>query len=386
MRSNLSLYLSIKEIWRNKGRFALVIGVVTLITVLVLFIAALAEGLGAGNREYIQNLDGELLVYQEAADLTIGASQMPASTTRALRRVDGVAAVGPIGFSSGSVVREGAPLDVALIGVQPGQPGVPPIREGVTLTRANAREAIIDANVAEQAGFTIGDLITIRSVQGEDENSYEVRVVGIGPSRKYSIQPSIVLPADTWERLRAKPVIADEQGEPAFNVAAIRLADPAQIDTVAARIGQQVRGVIAVDLATAYENTPGYTAQQSTLSTQSGFTLLIGLLVIGGFFQIQAIQKIGQIGMLKAIGASNRTVAAAFIFQVVIITTVGVAVGALVAFGLSLALPSVVPVQFEPTQVLTAVLLLLCIGPIGGAVAVRSLLKVEPLTALGLSS
>jgi len=32
------------------------------------------------------------------------------------------------------------------------------------------------------------------------------------------------------------------------------------------------------------------------------------------------------------------------------------------------------------------VLLLLCIGPIGGAVAVRSLLKVEPLTALGLTS
>jgi len=44
MRGNLSFYLSVKEIWRNKGRFALVVGVVTLITVLVLFIAALAEG------------------------------------------------------------------------------------------------------------------------------------------------------------------------------------------------------------------------------------------------------------------------------------------------------------------------------------------------------
>ncbi|MBC8164058.1 MAG: ABC transporter permease [Roseiflexaceae bacterium] len=386
MRSNLPLFLGFKEIWRNKARFALVIGVVTLITVLVLFIAALSEGLGAGNREYIATLDAELLVYQEAADLTIGASQMPANLTRSLRRVEGVAAVGPVGFSTGSVVRVGEPLDVALIGVQPGQPGVPPVREGVTFSRPNAREAIIDANVAEQAGFKLGDLITVRSVQGEDENSYQVRVVGIAPSRKYGIQPSIMLPADTWERVRAKPAIADVQGAPAFNVAAVRLSDPQQREAVAARIAGRVKDVVAVDLKTAYENTPGYTAQQSTLSTQSGFTLLIGLLVIGGFFQIQAIQKIAQIGMLKAIGASNRTVAAAFIFQVVIITTIGVLVGALAAFGLSLALPSVVPVQFEPAQVLTAVLLLLAIGPIGGAVAVRSLLKVEPLTALGLTS
>ena len=45
--------------------------------------------------------------------------------------------------------------------------------------------------------------------------------------------------------------------------------------------------------------------QQTTLNTQQFFTLLIGVLVLGGFFQIQTLQKIGQIGMLKAIGTSN---------------------------------------------------------------------------------
>ena len=42
----MSFYLASKEIWRNKGRFLLFSLVIALITVLVLFIAALAQGLG----------------------------------------------------------------------------------------------------------------------------------------------------------------------------------------------------------------------------------------------------------------------------------------------------------------------------------------------------
>ena len=51
-------YLAFKEIWRNKGRFLLVSLVIALVTVLVLFVDGLAEGLGAGNIEYLQKLDG----------------------------------------------------------------------------------------------------------------------------------------------------------------------------------------------------------------------------------------------------------------------------------------------------------------------------------------
>ena len=49
----LGAYLALKEIWRNKGRFLLISLVTALITLLVLFIAALGEGLGSGNREYL---------------------------------------------------------------------------------------------------------------------------------------------------------------------------------------------------------------------------------------------------------------------------------------------------------------------------------------------
>lgn len=47
----LATYLALKEVFRNRGRFLLVALVIALITLLVLFIAALGEGLGNGNRQ-----------------------------------------------------------------------------------------------------------------------------------------------------------------------------------------------------------------------------------------------------------------------------------------------------------------------------------------------
>jgi len=155
---------------------------------------------------------------------------------------------------------------------------------------------------------------------------------------------------------------------------------------MARRLENQVSDVEAVDRKTAYQATPGYSAQQSTLDTQRNFALLIGVLVIGGFFQIQTLQKVAQIGMLKAIGTSNTTIVAASIMQIVAVTVLGVAIGSLGTLALSLSLPPVIPVVFTPNSTLVAITSLLLIGPIGGLVSIRHSLKVEPLIALGLAS
>ena len=75
-------------------------------------------------------------------------------------------------------------------------------------------------------------------------------------------------------------------------------------------IEQEVGDIDVVDRKTAYEATPGYSAQQSTLDTQRYFSFFIGILVLGGFFQIQTLQKVAQIGMLKAVGTSTWTIGA----------------------------------------------------------------------------
>jgi putative ABC transport system permease protein len=385
----MAAYLAFKEIWRNRGRFVLFSLVIALITTLVLFVAALAEGLGSGNREFLQGLNNaNLVVYQKKSDLLAAASSLSPSKVRSIRHVDGVAAAGPIAFSNVSISWDGgtAPLKVALIGVEPGLPGEPPVVMGRTLRDRNAREVILDRSVALRTGLKPGDTLTVRSTQGTDEKLYPLTVVGISVGQQYALQPSVIVPFSTWDRVRAKAdVSGDPNAEIIANLVAVQLTDPSQANLVAAHIEDAVADTQAVDRKTAYEALPGYTAQQSTLDTQKYFALLIGVLVIGGFFQIQTLQKVPQIGMLKAIGASNLVVGTAAILQIIIVTVLGVGIGAGGTLLLSLGFPPTIPIVFSANAVAASVAALMLIGPLGGLVSIRYSVRVEPLTALGLA-
>ncbi len=384
----IAVYLAWKDIWRNKGRYLLISLVVALITTLVLFIAGLAEGLGTGNREYIEKLNADVLLYQANVDLSIPSSRIGWSTMREVRRVPGVVDAGFVGFSNGSIEPGGGaePLKISLIGVEPGRPGEPLAQQGQNLLSRRAKETVIDANVARQASIKVGDTITVKSIVGTDEEFYELNVTGISDSQKYSIQPSIFVPYQTWEEIKPRAANTDPQAEYIFNIVAIKTDGSADFDTMKRRLESAVNHVEATNIKTAYENTPGYTAQQSTLNTQKIFTLVIGVLVLGGFFQIQTLQKVAQIGMLKAIGTSNLAIAATSIIQIVAINVVGVLIGGLGTYALTLILPAGIPIIFRGDAVSSAMLSLLLIGPIGGLVSVFTLLRAEPLKALGLAS
>ena len=385
-----ALFLAIKEIARNKGRFLLFSLVIALITLLILFIAALGEGLGSGNREYLDNLESELIVYQAAARLSIGASQIDLDTRRTIRSIDGVEEVAPVGFGSAAVPRSegGEFLDVALIGVEPGMPGEPPALQGRGLGRIGADEVLIDRTVELVSGVQVGGPILIRTViDGEDE-FHTLSVVGVCDSQKYGLRPSVFVPKQTWDNIKPQAMLMGAMGtaEPIYNVLLIDVADSAEPSDVAFLVRSRVGGLELVDPVTAYENTPGYSEQQTTLATQNGFALLIGVLVIGGFFQIQTLQKVPQIGMLKAIGTPNLLIAVSSLIQIFAVNLAGILIGAAITYGVALVFPPDIPIVFELRSAATAVVTILVIGPVGGLASVRYSVRVEPLTALGLNS
>jgi len=383
----IPVMLSFKEMWRNRGRFLLFSLVIALITLLVLFIAALADGLGNGNREYIQKLNGDLVVFKSNVDLSIGASQLDRAKLTEVKRVSGVKDAGQVNFTSVVLLPDDSTkLNVAVIGVEPGKPGEPPALQGSQLESKTSRGAILDRNVALRTDYQIGDEITVKTIQDTKEQLYKLKVVGITDGRQYSIQPSIIVSQDTFNLGKPGLLPNPNQTDLISNIIVVQLNDPTQWKQMAATLQNKVADITAVDKVTAYKNTPGYSAQQSTLSTQNFFSLLIGLLVIGGFFQIQTLQKVPQIGMLKAIGAPNITIALAALTQIVMVTILGVAIGTGSTLLLSLSFPPTIPIIFTPSAVVVSVVLLLLIGPVGGFVSVRYALRVEPLTALGLSS
>jgi putative ABC transport system permease protein len=384
-----AIHLSLKEIWRNLGRFFLFSLVVALITVLVLFIAALGRGLLGGIREYYEGLNADLIVYQDTARRVAASSRLECSTRSTIRRIEGVREVGPIGFSSGSIVDEYGTelLDVSLIGVEPGKPGEPSVLSGQGLTRKNAYEVIVDRNVAEVAELKPGDWVTIGTIQGIETEYHTLQVTGVSDSLRFNLSPSVFVPIVTWDEIGPQSLEASAtEQDPACNVAAVQLDDPTQIERMQQVIQAQVDDVEAVDRTTAYQSLPGYSSIQSSLATQNTFALLISTLVIGGFFQIQTLQKVPQLGMLKAIGTPNIIVALAAMLQIMVVTLIGIAIASVMVVGIASVFPANVPIVFDLQSGATAVASIFVLGFLGGLISVRYALRVEPLIALGLGT
>ncbi len=383
----MAFYLALKEVWRNKGRFLLIAAVVALITVLVLFIAALSEGLASANREYIEKLNGELLVFQSGTQLSTTASRIGRSRIAELRRVEGIEAVGQVGFTSVKLVPPdgGEDINISLIGVEPGLPGEPAVFAGQQLERARSNNVIVDEGVIARLGTQVGDTIQVKVTQGTREEFFDLTVVGLTDRRQYFFQPAVFAPLVTWDKIRPDSGTGQPNSELVSNVAVVRLRDPASADAMKQIIEQQVSNVEVADRRTTWEALPGYAAQQSTLSTQQFFTFFIGVLVVGGFFQIQTLQKVAQIGMLKAIGLSNFTVGLTALVQIVTVNAIGVAIGAAGTLALIASFPITVPISIAGSTALMSVIALLLIGPLGGIVSVIALLRIEPLRALGMA-
>ncbi len=386
----MPFYLATKEMLRNKVRYAVVILIVALITLLVLFTAALGDGLALTGKEYIENIDAELILFQDDVDVSIPASQLNRAKLNNIIRMAGVDDVGPIGFAIASIVLEGGEtrdkIDVSLIGVEPGKPGAPPVFDGVELHSPRANEVVLDQNVLDRAYIPIGSTIDVKVVQGAKEEIYSLKVVGHTKGQHYFFLPGVFVPLRTWERIRPKPSFDEAGADITFNVAAVKLRNPDTWPEMIEFIERNVNGVELTDPVTTYRATQGFTEMQSVIDAQQRFVVLIVMLVIGSFFQIQTLQKVAQIGMLKIIGASDWIIATTLLVQVMLTTVIGVALGGLAVWAIALSLPPGIPAVFDGTKVAVAAITLLVSGPVAGLVALRTVLKVEPLTAVGLGA
>ena len=86
-----------------------------------------------------------------------------------------------------------------------------------------------------------------------------------------------------------------------FSAVALRL--PAGTDVAAVDRGGRHRG--RDRRHEAYDGSPGFTAETATMTLIRGFLLVISALIVGAFFTVLTVQRTRQIGLLKAMGASN---------------------------------------------------------------------------------
>ena len=115
------------------------------------------------------------------------------------------------------------------------------------------------------------------------------------------------------------------------------------------------------------------------------FLLVISALVVGAFFTVLTVQRTRQIGLLKAMGATNGYIARDSVGQMALLVAVasgvGVAGGALVVALLS---GGDAPVELDLRAMATVAVSLVVAGVLGSLAALRRITQVEPAIALGV--
>src|SRR5699024_3541977 len=101
------MFLALREIRHAKLRFALITGVIVMVSSLVFILAGLANGLSAGNKEAIEAMPIDTMVIGDGSDYLLDRSAVPADDAATIRNMDGVDEANPIGISNANIQKRG---------------------------------------------------------------------------------------------------------------------------------------------------------------------------------------------------------------------------------------------------------------------------------------
>jgi putative ABC transport system permease protein len=105
--------------------------------------------------------------------------------------------------------------------------------------------------------------------------------------------------------------------------------------------------------------------------------------VVALFFALLTIERVGLLGVLKAVGASSRSLAAGLTLQAVLIAAGALVVGSALALGLAQVIPDEVPFELSPGRFAFTAVGLVVTALIGSAISFRRIIRIDPASAVG---
>lgn len=363
--------LALEELWHRRGQFALITLIVTMIAYLVVMMGALGAGLLDLAGSAIKRLDADVLVFRAKANLSFQQSELSQGAVDAIRSAPGVRATGRLGYVSVQPIVKPEDGPAAFIGFEPGTISGPKLRAGRALEPGERGAVLADRRYLEGRGVKVGDTVEVIT-RGA---THGFTVVGEVDQGSFFFQAPLWGSIDDWRELKYGTDLSDAP------VATLMMVQGS--GDMRTTLPQQVGGIEVATPGGVFEKIPGVAAQRSTANSIQGFGLVIGALVIGVFFYVLTLQKIGQIGVLKALGASSWFIFRQLMVQVLSVSVVGVALAVPAAVLTLEVLPGNVPLLLEQRGVLVSMALILCTAILGVAVSGRKIASVDPLIALG---
>ncbi len=367
------MFVAWRDLRAAKGRFALMGGVVVLMTLLVTLLSGLTAGLGRESTSGIADLPADHLAFAAPAgdqDISFSDSSVTADQWRAWAQVPGVIAAEPLsiattkatgGQRSGDDVARSAAVSV--FGVRGGSSLLP------GGTQVDDGSVVLSTGAAEDLGVAGGDDLRIA---GRD-----LVVADVAGGASYSHTPVVWTSLDDATRLVPGGPAGAERSA---TVIALSTDD---VDDAALADADELLGTSTVTTSGALQAIGSYASENGSLQLMRGMLFGISALVIGAFFTVWTIQRSGDIAVLKALGATTRYLMKDAIGQALVLLVAGTALGAGIAAAIGAAAAGTVPFALTVSTMLAPPLVLIVLGALGAVLSVRRITSVDPLTALG---
>ncbi|HDL4788154.1 TPA: FtsX-like permease family protein [Staphylococcus aureus] len=349
------MFLAWNEIRRNKLKFGLIIGVLTMISYLPFLLSGLANGLINMNKEGIDKWQADAIVLNKDANQTVQQSVFNKKDIENKYKKQATLK------QTGEIVSNGHQKDNVLVfGVEKSSFLVPSLIEGHKATKDN--EVLADETLKNK-GFKIGDTLSL------SQSDEKLHIVGFTESAKYNASPVIFTNDATIAKIN--PRLTGDK------INAVVVRDTNWKDK---KLNQELEAVSINDFI---ENLPGYKPQNLTLNFMISFLFVISATVIGIFLYVMTLQKTSLFGILKAQGFTNGYLANVVISQTLILALFGTAFGLLLTGVTGAFLPDAVPVKFDVLTLLVFAIVLMIVSVLGSLFSILTIRKIDPLKAIG---
>ncbi|HHA6632668.1 TPA: ABC transporter permease [Staphylococcus aureus] len=349
------MFLAWNEIRRNKLKFGLIIGVLTMISYLLFLLSGLANGLINMNKEGIDKWQADAIVLNKDANQTVQQSVFNKKDIE--NKYNKQATL----KQTGEIVSNGHQKDNVLVfGVEKSSFLVPSLIEGHKATKDN--EVLADETLKNK-GFKIGDTLSL------SQSDEKLHIVGFTESAKYNASPVIFTNDATIAKIN--PRLTGDK------INAVVVRDTNWKDK---KLNQELEAVSINDFI---ENLPGYKPQNLTSNFMISFLFVISATVIGIFLYVMTLQKTSLFGILKAQGFTNGYLANVVISQTLILALFGTAFGLLLTGVTGAFLPDAVPVKFDVLTLLVFAIVLMIVSVLGSLFSILTIRKIDPLKAIG---
>jgi putative ABC transport system permease protein len=377
------MFIALRDLSYARGRFLLMALVVVLIAFLTTLLSGLSAGLIKNNISGLMQLPVTHIAFEFDDEPTYRGSMVERAMWEGWAGKPGVQGMEPLGHTVFNA--RGAdddPLELTLWGVRPGSFAEPRITSGRQL--GEPASGVIISQILADKGVKIGDTITL------DRVLTEFTVIGVTAEANIGHIPIVYARLPQWQEATYGPPGGMPPGE-AFpdvvydfaSVIALQLEPSLDAKAIAA-IDEELGTSTLKKVDRAYIASTGYLEEVRSVGMIQYSLILIAAVVIGAFFAIWTIQRTQEIGLVKALGATNGYLLRDSLGQALLLLGVGIVLGLGGALWLGqLLMKTGRPFMYVPGTVTTAIVSLLVAGLIGGALSIRRITAVDPMIALG---